>query len=282
MTAAYSLRVLMAANRSEFYTIAFGLLSQVSEPDNRSRSLSKFLVGDDLFLDLLESESAKINKMTDVVRTARHLVSADSSFAQSLVSRLNKALNEGDSERAERLLAVTEGIYDSANMLMSLVSLTKVPEGRIRSKAMLLVGKISPQFEWLRHALEDPDPRVRSNAIESIWDNPSAEVCAIIRPMVEDPQQRVVANTLLALLRGGDPEAPDLLEQMGRSESKHFRASAAWAMGKTGDIRFKLALNVLLKDKEPIVFRNALRALIALRKVAGTEISEVSDTPESL
>ena len=62
-----------------------------------------------------------------------------------------------------------------------------------------------------------------------------------------------------------------MLESMGRNPSTAFRASAAWAMGEAGDLRFAEQLRKMVRKETGSVRRNALRALVRLRRATRTE-----------
>jgi hypothetical protein len=78
--------------------------------------------------------------------------------------------------------------------------------------------------------------------------------------LVRDPHQRVVANALVALMRIGAAGAAEELRKMARNPSAVFRASAAWAMGESGNPAFLPLLDEPVRDLDPNVSRNALKA----------------------
>jgi HEAT repeat protein len=84
----------------------------------------------------------------------------------------------------------------------------------------------------------------------------------LFRHALNDPDPRVVSNALVGLHRLR--ETPDFVRHVGkmarRSEAR-FRASAAWVLGQTGEQIYADVLRQLFRDQDPQVRRNALRSL---------------------
>jgi HEAT repeat protein len=131
---------------------------------------------------------------------------------------------------------------------------------------MLLVGKVVRRSEWLKKALSDADPRVRANAIEAVWGGISEDLIPLLEKSLEDGHPRVAGNAVVALIQAGSEQALGHLERMTEHPAAGFRATAAWAIGHLQRTDLLPRIKMLLQDKDPLVFRNALRASVKLRK----------------
>lgn len=160
-------------------------------------------------------------------------------------------------------------VYDAAGLggrlLPMLVQLLRKRDSQLRSKVALMVGRGSAQVGW---AVTDADPRVRANAIESLWGVKTNPARALLWKATADPHQRVVGNALLGLHKIGDRGAEEPLRRMARHESPCFRATAAWVMGQSGDRRYLELLEQMASDPDEHVRRNALRSAELLKAAA--------------
>ena len=81
---------------------------------------------------------------------------------------------------------------------------------------------------------------------------------------------------MLGLYRLADTRAFGELRRMALHPEKRRRASALWAIGKTGDSRFSDVLVNLLKDEEPALRREALQVMRRIKEQlarAGREVA---------
>ena len=116
--------------------------------------------------------------------------------------------------------------------------------------------------------MADADPRIRANAVEGLWGIDDAESRSLLRIVAKDENNRVVGNALLGLYRSGDCEAITALVKMADGVPPNFRATAAWAMGESGDPRFRDALRVLAGADDAGVRKRAAASLQALEAEA--------------
>ena len=94
---------------------------------------------------------------------------------------------------------------DPSRMMASMLRLLRHPNPYLRSKAVKVVGRGSKSPKWVRQRLADPDPRIRANAIESLWSVDNAEARSLLHfAAAEDGHNRVVANALLGLYYLGE------------------------------------------------------------------------------
>jgi len=134
-------------------------------------------------------------------------------------------------------------------------------DSRIRSKAALILGRTRPTASLIQRLMRDEDARVRANFVEGLW-NSEGDHCALFREVLQDSHQRVVGNALIGLHRvGKSREVIQHVTRLVRHSDPHFRATAAWVMGQTGEARFSAVLRQMAYDQDPLVRRNALSSL---------------------
>ncbi len=180
-----------------------------------------------------------------------------------------------DPARILRILDILGVISESQRTIPAFVQLLRHPHPRVRSKAALLAGRSLKSGQWAQQWLTEGDPRVRANIIESLWGIEGPGVVEAFKIALRDPHNRVVGNALVGLYMMGDPTAAELLIEMARHRSPSFRATAAWAMGFLEDPRFLPVLSHMLKDPEPLVRRNVLRALARIKKATNQTLGRL-------
>lgn len=264
MNSASKLRSLLAQDAGSLYQAAIEVFAEEKETHPGIRAVAKMIASDETFLDNLEEKAAQ--DLDAAIRVGQHLLAADRSVTQSLLYRVNSAEAEADLDRANRLLSIVGIINQAVGNVMPLVPLTSTHDSRIRSKAMLLVGKVVRRSEWLKKALSDADPGVRANAIQAAWGGVSEDLVPLLTRCLEDAHPRVVGNAIVALVQIGSDEALEHLERMTEHSAPGFRATAAWAIGHLQQVNLLPRIKAMLQDKGPLVFRNALRASVKLRK----------------
>lgn len=175
---------------------------------------------------------------------------------------------EGQGARAElagRLLEVLERSVDPATTMPALRQLVRSPDARVRSKAVLLIGRINRNTQWAKFNDPEKDARVAANAIESLWDVHTSSARAAFAEATADPRARVACNAAIGLYRAGDMAGVTELFRLSRKDHESFRAGAAWAMGYSGDARFLPRLAALAEDTRAAVRRAAVPAAARIR-----------------
>lgn len=173
-----------------------------------------------------------------------------------------------DSVGSKRALEIVCKLPPNRHVLQPLAKLLRSPESYVRSKAALMYAQASDNPEWVRKMLADPDVRVRANAVEGLWETKVPTAGAVFREAALDADERVRVNALLGLHYVGDTTADvrTALEKIASSGNPVARAAAAFAMGRIMDAIYVPVLESLLKDEEQPVRRQALQALIAIRR----------------
>jgi HEAT repeat protein len=174
----------------------------------------------------------------------------------------------------DRLLQTLDALVETGDLLKLLPVIAPFvhhPDPQVRSKAVLVIGRASRNMELFERALDDPNDRVRANAVESMWGIPSTYAAALLRRATKDAHNRVAANAAVGLHLIGDRAGAEALEAMANSPDPMFRASATWAFGKLADPCFLSAAQRLRGDPDPKVRHLALRSLACMRQRALTD-----------
>ncbi len=169
---------------------------------------------------------------------------------------------------ASRVLGILAEISDASRIFPALVRLLHHPNPHLRSKTVLAIGRVKRSAQWVRQRLGDQDPRIRANALESLWDVNTGEARELLQSLVEDPNNRVAGNAMLGLYRLGDVSTIPEILKLARHESALFRSTAAWVVGETEDPRFTEVLLEMLRDVNGTVRKRAFSALARLRAAA--------------
>ncbi|HTX33420.1 MAG TPA: HEAT repeat domain-containing protein [Bryobacteraceae bacterium] len=257
------IREILGADRRAFLPKALEVLHE--GPESRgAQYVMTLLVANDLLLPALCDPSLDREQAVALARGALRVDSmADITLAKALVHR-----NEETVAHPARLMDILDAISSGPRILPSLLRLLHHDDPHIRSKAVLMIGRGSRGVRWVERRLADPDPRVRANAIESMWGLNRPEAHSLLQKALRDPNNRVAANAVLGLYLLGDcASIPELLK-MGENHAPPWRSTAAWAMGETADPRFLIAIAERLRDAEPAVRRRAYWALTRVKAAA--------------
>ena len=168
---------------------------------------------------------------------------------------------------AERALDILDEISTGRRVIPILSHLTRYPDRVISSKATLFIGRRLQNLAWAKRMMgESPDPRVRANAIESVWGVDSADIIDLFWQCTQDRHNRVVGNAIVGLHLAGVETVEDVVKRFAHDYQPEFRVTSAWAMGKIGDPKFIPDLAPLVKDENATVRSAALRALQTIRR----------------
>jgi HEAT repeat protein len=266
-----------------FYTRAIETLKQTDDPEI-IEPIVKLLSANGLLLEAVCDRALSREQAHALARIAFRLdARADCHLARSLAdSQTNEdAVSVSD---VPRLLEVLCEEGDPARMMTSMLRLLRHSDPHVRTRAAKVVGRGSKSPKWVRQRLMDADPRMRANAVESLWSVDTAAARGLLRFAArEGGHNRVVANALLGLYYLGETPALAALATMATSECAMARSSAAWAMGETGDVRFQQALRRMLNDVDVVARKSAFRALArlnAMRPAAASALHVAATTPE--
>jgi hypothetical protein len=201
--------------------------------------------------------------LDDAIRLVARMQAVD---ACTDVRLLQVVLDAPDSPGAARILEIVPAVSDYTHLRTLLPKLLRHTDARVRSKAVLLMGRLNQNCGWLEQRLTDIDPRVRANAVEAMWGASSSGTFDLFLAAARDGHFRVAANGIVGLHRAGVLGSARIARVMSTLSDPCFRAAAAWAMGECQDPRFLPVLGQMLVEIEPSVRRNALRATVRIRK----------------
>jgi len=255
------IRELLERDREAFYSSALDILRTQGDSRGCQYLVTLFVAYDLLRRALCDPMLSRPQALT-LARSATRIDSmTDVSLAKALAESFGDEGEPMPAEHASRLMAVLSEISDGSRIQSSLMRLLRHPNPYLRSKAVKMIGRGSRSVRWVQSRLQESDPRVRANAIESIWGLDSEEARALLMTTTRDANNRVAGNALAALYRLGDHRViPDVIK-MAEHESALFRSTAAWLMGESGDPRFTEVLAGLLRDSDQAVRTRSLSAL---------------------
>src|SRR5579884_2847848 len=271
---AKSMRTLLDENPQRFFAEALPLLRVCDETHGFQYLLTVLITQGWLQRALCNPD---LFTFEEAMRLARRVVQVDPQFDAKLLRALlqkngstpaDELERIAGSEAGVRLLAILGEISDGTRILPTMAQLLNHSDPRVRSKAALLVGRSNKNHRWVEDKLNEPDPRVRANAIQALWgaDTPGART--VFLNALNDRDSRVIGNAVLGLYRHGDPEGIRRAMQLLAHPDPDFRIAAVWAMGETGDARFLPIVGRLIGDPQPELRTCAFKALAKLKAAA--------------
>jgi hypothetical protein len=186
---------------------------------------------------------------------------ADLTLARGLVEAAQMKDGAVSRDGLLRALNLLDQLADPNRITPRLLALLRHPDGHLRSKTVLMVGRCGRNVPWARRQLADADARTRANAVEALWGCEDPEARELLSHAARDANSRVAGNALMGMYLAGEAASIALLIEMAGRHAPRTRASAAWVMGNTGDPRFIPVLNTLGTDDNALVRRVAVAAL---------------------
>jgi len=254
----------LAADPIGFRGAALGVLAELDDPVARKALLELMLKG-----GVVPVCDPALMGIEEELALTRDLFELDPSLDMKLARRLpgNPAGTVRD-EVVQRVLVLLHSIPENPRILPMVIKLLRHPSPNVRSKAALVIGRVSKTPQLIEGLLSEPDPRMRANAVESLWGMDSAGVRAVLLEAAEDPNNRVVGNALLGLYGLGDTGAILRILRMAAHPKAEFRATAAWAMARTGNPRFLPALAQMVREGDRTARTWVFRAIAKLKQTA--------------
>jgi hypothetical protein len=235
-----------------------------SEPDlpGAQFMVSILALKPDWLRSICDPAKHTLDESLEWVRRARKL---DPQLEMKLAEMLASSGFSTDAEArfASRVSAILEQSPGST-ALPALRQLSKSPNARVRSKAVLLMGRLHQNPSFV--AIGESDSRVSANAVEALWGLVTPAAREAFLRAAADPHHRISANGIVGLYLMGDEGAIPLLFHMSTSEVPLARAAAAWAMGHVEDPRFLPRLALLMEGSDSITRQRALRSMARVRR----------------
>ena len=172
---------------------------------------------------------------------------------------------DAEARFASRVFAVLKR-SPPATVLPALRGLAKCSNAHVRSKAVLLLGRIYQKPKWAEQGVPESDPRVLSNAIEALWGLATPAARESFLKAALDEHHRIAANGIIGLYMMGDECGIPLLFNLSKSEIPLARAAAAWAMGQLEDPRFLPRLALAMEDSDSVTRHRAFRSAARVRQ----------------
>ena len=246
-----------------FRVAALEMLPAVEDSSSRKCLLDLMLKG-----GLLPVCDPALIGLEEEVALTRDLCELDPQLDMKLARRLSGGGDKVPEAVVQRVLVLLNSIPENARVLPIVIKLLRHPSPNVRSKAALVIGRVSKTPHVMEEFLSQPDPRVRANAIEALWGMDSAKARAVLRDAADDPNNRVAGNALLGLYRVGETFAISRILQMAAHPSTEFRTTAAWVMTQTGSPRFLPALAQMVRETDPRARAWVFRGLTTLKRTA--------------
>ena len=267
-TSRQQIRDLLDNDRDLFYATSIEILK--STADSRgAQYLVALLVSNGMLLQALCNPELSREEALSLGRAARRVdPMVDVALARSLADSAvgDSAIHVAD---PAKLMDILCEIADPGRIMPSLMRMMRHPNPYLRSKAVKMIGRGSKSTKWVMGRLSESDPRVRANAIESLWGVDTPEARTLLKFAASDANNRVAGNALLGLYHLGEASVLSDVVNLAGHESPLFRASAAWVMGETGDPRFTEALRRLISEPDTTVRKRAFAALAQIRVANG-------------
>jgi hemerythrin-like metal-binding protein len=174
-----------------------------------------------------------------------------------------------DQATSLRILEILDRVSTGSRLVCAIGQLLGDAHPQIRSKAAMVIGRRTENFDWIDTQLMGAEPRVRANMIEALWENRAPECLKVFSQYRDDGDCRVAGNALYGVYLCGEADAIPSVARMASDPDPKFRATAAWLMGKIGQPEFADVLRRMVKDESRAVKGSALKALVLLNRSAG-------------
>jgi hypothetical protein len=254
------IRDLLDNDRELFYATSMAVLKTAAD-SRGGQYLVSLMAANGLLQRALCDESLSREDALSLGRAARRVdPMVEVALARSLA---DSAMGSGVGKIADpaRLMDILCEIADAGRIMPSLMRMMRHPDSHIRSKAVKLIGRGSLSAKWVMGRLSESDPRVRANAVESLWGVDTPEARSLLSFAVNDGDNRVVGNALLGQYYLGEPAVLTDVIKLAGVESILFRSTAAWVMGESADPRFTDSLRRMISDPDAAVRKRVFAAL---------------------
>ena len=202
-TSRQQIRDLLDNDRDLFYATSIEILK--STADSRgAQYLVALLVSNGMLLQALCNPELSREEALSLGRAARRVdPMVDVALARSLADSAvgDSAIHVAD---PAKLMDILCEIADPGRIMPSLMRMMRHPNPYLRSKAVKMIGRGSKSTKWVMGRLSESDPRVRANAIESLWGVDTPEARTLLKFAASDANNRVAGNALLGLYHLGE------------------------------------------------------------------------------
>lgn len=190
----------------------------------------------------------------------------DADLERVLSATLSEAPSTANASRVLRLLDILEAASPQPRFYLFQGELMGYPDSAVRARSTLLIACSSKSAALVGRMLLDEDVRVQANAVEALWTFDPDEAHPLLLNAARSKTPRVAGNAAVGLYRVGDLSGLRLLFHMAEQNDPVRRATAAWAMGETGDPRFLPFLTAWFPRSSGDERVNILQALGRIRR----------------
>jgi hypothetical protein len=205
----------------------------------------------------------------------------DTKLMSLLPGRGSESCDEAQALVAERALEILEAISAGMRVVPMLAHMMGHPNPRLRAKVSKLIGRKIRNVRAAEERLNEIDPRVRANAVESLWGEKAPWAARLLWKATHDVNNRVAGNALFGLYELRDEKTIPLIMVMADHIKPLFRSTAAWTMGQTGDPQFLPALEKLSRDLYATVRKTASKAIERISKREVVEENSEDSTSQN-
>jgi HEAT repeat protein len=186
------------------------------------------------------------------------------------VARLKRRLASGTPEQKVKSLQIAQELDLADAIREELVHLCADANAHIRSKAVMVAGEVTtlPEEVLVDRLVNDPDARVRANAIEVMESQEQPKLLPVLAKRARSTHNRERANAIKALLRMRVGAASVQLTHMLRDPRPEHRVSALWALRQSGWWQLLTEVGRLAKEDQNLRVRRY--ALTVLKGAADT------------
>lgn len=152
------------------------------------------------------------------------------------LQRLQRRTLGGAVEHRLKALQIVQELGVAEGMRDILIQLCADPNPRVRSKAITVIGEVpmAPNNLLIERVMQDPDARVRANAVEVLEGRGDPEFIPVLTQKALAASGRERANAIKAMHRMKVGTAGNQLLLMLRDARPDHRVSALWAMKQIG------------------------------------------------
>jgi len=223
----------------------------------------------DWLRSICDPEKYTLDQSLDLLQRAHKLdPQAEIKLAEML--GLRGSSTDAEARFASRVFAVLKRSRPVV-ALPALRHLSKCREARVRSKAVLMIGRIYQNPKLVHQGEPEQDPRVAANGVEALWGMATSSAREVFVKAALDAHHRIAANGIVGLYLMGDECSIPFLFHLSNSDKPLSRAAAAWAMGHLEDPRFVPRLARLRQDADPATRQGAFRSMARV----GQKMSQV-------
>lgn len=213
-----------------------------------------------------------VSLVKELMKANRYL---DVQMAELLLGRSSaRAVNQAT---ALRILEILDQVTVGSRLVRTVSQLLEHDDPHIRSKAALVVGRHVGGWAWIEARLETAECRVRASMLEALWESQDARRASIFAHYRDDSDNRVVGNALYGLYLAHEPNVIPRILRMASHANPKFRGTAAWLMGKIGQLEFVDVLRGLLHDEDRRVKGMALKSLVRINRAGSAGGAAIPD-----